>query len=220
MFYVVCLDQNCFWTLGEGYDRDAMPDHSFRSEEDAVTAWNTRATQAATALGDDALSTDKEPARCRYCKRPIYRAGVGHVHVETDLITCRDGHNGIYRAEPDLYDAVAQLRADRSIAIEVLQALNFDTALADVEPDIQRLTAIISTHTNLLRFQLFAAQEANRLADKTLADTCATPTAVAERARRAADRFRTTKLLTLGERDRLADIITAEFTGAVGHNDA
>jgi hypothetical protein len=43
MFYVTCVDRECFWALGEGYDRDARPDHAFRSEEEAAEAWNTRA---------------------------------------------------------------------------------------------------------------------------------------------------------------------------------
>lgn len=40
--YVFCTSTTCFVAMGEGYDRDAMPDHSFRTEEAAVEAWNTR----------------------------------------------------------------------------------------------------------------------------------------------------------------------------------
>lgn len=42
MFYVSCSSPDCYCCLGEGYDRDAMPDHSFGSEEAAIAAWNNR----------------------------------------------------------------------------------------------------------------------------------------------------------------------------------
>jgi hypothetical protein len=49
----------------------------------------------------------------------------------------------------------------------------------------------------------------------------ATPTAVAERARRIACVFaKSLHWMNEAERVRLADVIAAEFTGAVGHNDA
>jgi hypothetical protein len=49
-FYVACLKlepgalphRKCFATLGENYDRDAMPDHMYHSAEDATRAWNRR----------------------------------------------------------------------------------------------------------------------------------------------------------------------------------
>jgi hypothetical protein len=40
--YVACDSIDCFATMGECYDRDAMPDHSFSAEEQAATAWNRR----------------------------------------------------------------------------------------------------------------------------------------------------------------------------------
>jgi len=38
--YIAC--DVCYCAVGEGYDRDAMPDHCFTSEEEAIKAWNTR----------------------------------------------------------------------------------------------------------------------------------------------------------------------------------
>src|ERR1043165_5741293 len=55
MFYVVCVHAECFWTLGEGYDAYAMPDHSFTSEEDAIAAWNTRAVDLSKDMFKSAL---------------------------------------------------------------------------------------------------------------------------------------------------------------------
>lgn len=43
MWYVTCNGDDCYCVVGEGYDRDAMPQHAFNSETDAVTAWNRRA---------------------------------------------------------------------------------------------------------------------------------------------------------------------------------
>lgn len=42
MCFVECLAPNCWWSLGERYDRDGMADHHFYSEEDAISAWNAR----------------------------------------------------------------------------------------------------------------------------------------------------------------------------------
>lgn len=42
MFYACCTSGNCFASLGERYDRDAMPDHIFYSRVEAAAAWNKR----------------------------------------------------------------------------------------------------------------------------------------------------------------------------------
>lgn len=41
-WYITCGSINCFVAVGEGYDRDAMPDHQFTSEAAAKAAWNNR----------------------------------------------------------------------------------------------------------------------------------------------------------------------------------
>lgn len=41
-FYVSCDGTDCFCCVGEGYDRDAMPDHMFARIDDAIAAWNRR----------------------------------------------------------------------------------------------------------------------------------------------------------------------------------
>ena len=45
--YVVCMSPDCWCSMGEHWDRDAMPDHQFRDEESAVAAWNRRANAEA-----------------------------------------------------------------------------------------------------------------------------------------------------------------------------
>lgn len=44
-FCVLCSSRSCFCALGEGYDRDAMPDHVFVDADEAIAAWNCRAPQ-------------------------------------------------------------------------------------------------------------------------------------------------------------------------------
>jgi phage/plasmid primase-like uncharacterized protein len=46
-FCVVCDSVDCFAALGEGYDRDAMPEHRFATEEEAIEAWNRRTPESA-----------------------------------------------------------------------------------------------------------------------------------------------------------------------------
>lgn len=41
-WYIACCSLKCSAVMGEGYDRDAMPDHSFDTVEDAAAAWNAR----------------------------------------------------------------------------------------------------------------------------------------------------------------------------------
>ena len=40
--FVYCDGPGCWVSLGENYDRDAMPDHAFYDEDAAIAAWNTR----------------------------------------------------------------------------------------------------------------------------------------------------------------------------------
>jgi Lar family restriction alleviation protein len=47
MWFAGCRD--CYCNVGESYDRSAMPEHMFSSEEEAIAAWNRRAGQAHAA---------------------------------------------------------------------------------------------------------------------------------------------------------------------------
>lgn len=60
-YYVVCSSVDCFCAVGEGYDRDAMPDHVFDTPEAATTAWNARAA----ASTDNTKLADEIQARLR-----------------------------------------------------------------------------------------------------------------------------------------------------------
>lgn len=44
-FCVVCTGTNCYAAMGEGYDRDAMPDHAYSTAEAAIDSWNTRVSK-------------------------------------------------------------------------------------------------------------------------------------------------------------------------------
>lgn len=44
--YVACQSPDCWCAMGEAYDRDAMPDHQFISEANAIAAWNRRSNPA------------------------------------------------------------------------------------------------------------------------------------------------------------------------------
>ena len=48
-FCVVCAASDCTVAMGESYDRDAMPDHQFRTPDDAIAAWNRRTPPAQAA---------------------------------------------------------------------------------------------------------------------------------------------------------------------------
>lgn len=41
VWFAGCRD--CYCNVGESYDRSAMPEHMFSSEEEAIAAWNRRA---------------------------------------------------------------------------------------------------------------------------------------------------------------------------------
>ncbi|MDE2104449.1 MAG: Lar family restriction alleviation protein, partial [Patescibacteria group bacterium] len=67
-FYVCCSSPDCFCCIGEGYDRSAMPEHSFAAREDAIAAWNRRAPPdeaAAIRAACDEYVPDAEKA-CFY----------------------------------------------------------------------------------------------------------------------------------------------------------
>jgi hypothetical protein len=49
-FCVACCGDDCFCCVGEGYDRSAMPEHMFATEEDAAEAWNRRTPALTAAL--------------------------------------------------------------------------------------------------------------------------------------------------------------------------
>ncbi len=45
-FYTACTNLDCCCSVGEAYDKDAMPDHQFATEALAEAAWNRRAEKA------------------------------------------------------------------------------------------------------------------------------------------------------------------------------
>ena len=53
LWFAGCCDCHCM--VGEGYDRDAMPDNMLRSKEEAIAAWNSRAGHAARDAEVEAL---------------------------------------------------------------------------------------------------------------------------------------------------------------------
>ena len=46
-YFVACTGPDCHCAVGENYDRDACPEYSFSSKDDAIPAWNRRAALAA-----------------------------------------------------------------------------------------------------------------------------------------------------------------------------
>ena len=54
MFYVACYSPDCYCTMGEFYDRDAMPDHPFREKDAAIAAWNRRAASEEAGRREEA----------------------------------------------------------------------------------------------------------------------------------------------------------------------
>ncbi len=53
--YVACLTCSC--ALGEIWDRDAMPEHAFKSGAEAIAAWNSR------TVPDTHVLLPKEPSQ-------------------------------------------------------------------------------------------------------------------------------------------------------------
>jgi len=101
-FYVVCGNVECFCALGEGYDRDAMPDHAFVTEADAIAAWNSRTER------DEAVAREREEC-CQAFEEAIDRGypeeSCEHgVPYYQDCITCYDKR---------LLNAIAAIRARR-----------------------------------------------------------------------------------------------------------
>jgi Lar family restriction alleviation protein len=56
LWFAGCYDCHCM--VGEGYDRDAMPDNMFQSKEEAIAAWNTRAGHAERDAEVEALRAE------------------------------------------------------------------------------------------------------------------------------------------------------------------
>jgi hypothetical protein len=45
-FYAACTGHDCWASVGENYDRDAMPDHHYYDRDAAINAWNRRAGES------------------------------------------------------------------------------------------------------------------------------------------------------------------------------
>ena len=111
---------------------------------------------------------------CLHCGERISQTGNSQWIHKDGLITCRKSqgkHEGVYHAspaesDPDIYDAVSDLRHNRAIAVEILESLGFDTVTT--VKAVQDVTAILSLYVGLLRFQLFSAQQANELGSREI----------------------------------------------------
>jgi hypothetical protein len=52
-YFVLCVEltpadlphRKCFAAMGENYDRDSMPEHMYFNEDQAIEAWNQRASR-------------------------------------------------------------------------------------------------------------------------------------------------------------------------------
>jgi len=71
-YYVSCTNDMCWCSLGEMWDRDAMPDHMFGDKETAAIYWNKRTPIAQQQISG---STDATPIlkTCENCHE--YQAG-------------------------------------------------------------------------------------------------------------------------------------------------
>lgn len=59
-FYAACKELKCYAAVGEGYDRSAMPEHCFGSQEKAAEAWNHRALPKGEPVGKLLRAEDVE----------------------------------------------------------------------------------------------------------------------------------------------------------------
>lgn len=51
-YFVACTGADCHCAVGENYDCDECPEHSFSSKEDAAAAWNRRTTPPTQRKGE------------------------------------------------------------------------------------------------------------------------------------------------------------------------
>jgi Lar family restriction alleviation protein len=58
LWFAGCYDCHCM--VGEGYDRDAMPDNMLQSKEEAIAAWNHRAGHTARDAEMETLRAENE----------------------------------------------------------------------------------------------------------------------------------------------------------------
>ena len=65
-YYVSCTNDMCWCSLGEMWDRDAMPDHMFGDKETAAIYWNKRTPIAQQQISGSADATQKS---CYNCKK-------------------------------------------------------------------------------------------------------------------------------------------------------
>lgn len=98
-WFVGC--SQCYCNVGEAYDRDAMPEHMFATEPEAVAAWNTRTGQLVEVQADDA--TVERVARAI---RDV-KGGVNYDYLDF----CRDAATAAIAAMPS--QAALQAEIDR-----------------------------------------------------------------------------------------------------------
>lgn len=102
-FYVTCFGDCCNVAMGERYDRDALPDHFFDSEEDAALAWNTRSTPscAQLAAARSALAPFAEIADSFDYEGRVLRDEDGiYANTAGDFRRARDAHSMLTQEPP------------------------------------------------------------------------------------------------------------------------